>query len=211
MRCRTALSEGYDLSTWVHDRDRRGRSGSRAVLLSGVSRGGPVAIAFAAQHPEQVTHLVLYGTFLREAPGAGATPEDLAEADVQVQLAHLGWGSDIPAFRQVFAPSSSRMAPASCGTNSTSSSDARPPPTSQRTIWRHRASSTRLIRPLVRAQPSCSTLAVTAGPLSRRGGARLRSSPDNRFVTLEGDNHILLEDEPAWPQFVDEVRTIPHE
>jgi DNA-binding NarL/FixJ family response regulator len=27
-----------------------------------------------------------------------------------------------------------------------------------------------------------------------------------RLVALESDNHILLEDEPAWPMFVDEVR-----
>ena len=32
------------------------------------------------------------------------------------------------------------------------------------------------------------------------------SIPNARFVALEGDNHILLEDEPAWPRFVEEVR-----
>jgi DNA-binding CsgD family transcriptional regulator len=30
--------------------------------------------------------------------------------------------------------------------------------------------------------------------------------PDARFVPLEGRNHILLADEPAWPAFVSEVR-----
>jgi hypothetical protein len=29
--------------------------------------------------------------------------------------------------------------------------------------------------------------------------------PGSRFVTLDGENHILLENEPAWPKFVDEV------
>jgi pimeloyl-ACP methyl ester carboxylesterase len=30
--------------------------------------------------------------------------------------------------------------------------------------------------------------------------------PGARFVALEGDNHLILEDEPAWPEFVDEIR-----
>ena len=30
--------------------------------------------------------------------------------------------------------------------------------------------------------------------------------PNSRFVPLEGRNHVLLEEEPAWPRFVDEVR-----
>ena len=31
--------------------------------------------------------------------------------------------------------------------------------------------------------------------------------PDARFVTLESDNHILQEREPAWEVFLSEVRT----
>jgi pimeloyl-ACP methyl ester carboxylesterase len=30
--------------------------------------------------------------------------------------------------------------------------------------------------------------------------------PGARFVSLDSVNHILLEDEPAWPRFLDEVR-----
>jgi DNA-binding NarL/FixJ family response regulator len=38
-------------------------------------------------------------------------------------------------------------------------------------------------------------------------GRRLASLlPDTRFVTLESDNHILQEDEPAWEIFLAEVR-----
>jgi DNA-binding NarL/FixJ family response regulator len=38
-------------------------------------------------------------------------------------------------------------------------------------------------------------------------GRRLASLlPDACFVTLESDNHILQEDEPAWAMFVAEVR-----
>jgi DNA-binding NarL/FixJ family response regulator len=38
-------------------------------------------------------------------------------------------------------------------------------------------------------------------------GRRLASLlPDARFVTLETDNHILKQDEPAWTSFLAEVR-----
>ena len=30
--------------------------------------------------------------------------------------------------------------------------------------------------------------------------------PGAKFVTLEGRNHLLLEQEPAWPRFLAEVR-----
>ena len=29
--------------------------------------------------------------------------------------------------------------------------------------------------------------------------------PNARFVALEGQNHLILEDEPAWPRCRDEV------
>ena len=31
-------------------------------------------------------------------------------------------------------------------------------------------------------------------------------SPGGRFVALEGRNHMTLENEPAWPRFLEEVR-----
>jgi pimeloyl-ACP methyl ester carboxylesterase len=38
-------------------------------------------------------------------------------------------------------------------------------------------------------------------------GRRLATAiPGARFVPLEGRNHILLEDEPAWARFLVEVR-----
>jgi pimeloyl-ACP methyl ester carboxylesterase len=31
--------------------------------------------------------------------------------------------------------------------------------------------------------------------------------PDVRFVVLEGENHVLLENDPGWPVFLAEVRS----
>ena len=39
------------------------------------------------------------------------------------------------------------------------------------------------------------------------GGRRIASMiPGARFVPLESANHLLMEDEPAWPRFLEEVR-----
>ena len=41
-------------------------------------------------------------------------------------------------------------------------------------------------------------------------GRRLAAEiPDARLVTLESDNHVLLEDEPAWPVFLRRDRRVP--
>jgi pimeloyl-ACP methyl ester carboxylesterase len=64
-----------------------------------VSEGGWTAATYAIQHPEQITHLILYGAYCR---GAQARPGYDAEEDqALVTLIRKGWGRDTPAFRQV--------------------------------------------------------------------------------------------------------------
>ena len=33
----------------------------------------------------------------------------------------------------------------------------------------------------------------------------VRMIPGARFIALEGRTHLILEDEPAWPRFIEEV------
>jgi serine/threonine protein kinase len=74
-------------------------SAEKAILL-GISEGGWTAATYVAQHPEQITHLVLYGAYCRRArvrPGY-----DAEEDEALITLIRKGWGRDTPAFRQVF-------------------------------------------------------------------------------------------------------------
>ena len=71
----------------------------KAILLA-ISEGGWTSATYAAQHPEQITHLVLYGAYCR---GARVRPGyDPEEEEALVTLIRKGWGRDTPAFRQVF-------------------------------------------------------------------------------------------------------------
>ena len=74
--------------------------GADAAVLLGISEGGWTSVMYAAQHPERVGRLVLYGSYCR---GAKARPGyDPEENEALVTLIRKGWGRDTPAFRQLF-------------------------------------------------------------------------------------------------------------
>src|SRR5919108_1218493 len=60
--------EAADLSFegWVRDLEAVvDAAGLSRFALVGISRGGPISIAYAARHPERVSHLVMYGALAR--------------------------------------------------------------------------------------------------------------------------------------------------
>jgi pimeloyl-ACP methyl ester carboxylesterase len=66
--------------------------------LFGLSMGAPVAVAYAAKHPERVSRLILHGGFHRSYLAAkSADPRVLEEADILLKSARLGWGGGSPA------------------------------------------------------------------------------------------------------------------
>jgi serine/threonine protein kinase/pimeloyl-ACP methyl ester carboxylesterase len=74
--------------------------GVEKAALLGISEGGWTAATYAVQHPERITHLILYGSYCR---GAQARPGyDPEEDEALVTLIRKGWGRNTPTFRQVF-------------------------------------------------------------------------------------------------------------
>ncbi|HSE09718.1 MAG TPA: alpha/beta fold hydrolase [Nocardioidaceae bacterium] len=195
--------------SWVKDLETVvDAAGLDRFPLLGISQGGSVAVAYAAKHPERVSKLVLYGTYAQGRLARAVNDEDRREHLLQVELVRLGWGRDEPAFRQVFT--SQFM------------------PEASRELW---DDFNELQRKTSSAENAAQVLDLT-GPLdvtedARRVRAptlvlharddhrppfsqgRLMASliPDSRFVALESSNHILLADEPAWPEFLREVET----
>ena len=69
--------------------------------LLGISQGAATCIAYAVKHPEQVSHLVLYGAYARGTFRRG-DPDKERLYRALIDLTRLGWGKDNPAFRQIF-------------------------------------------------------------------------------------------------------------
>ncbi|WP_372526404.1 alpha/beta fold hydrolase [Piscinibacter sp.] len=180
----------------------------RCFPLMGMSQGGAVAITYAVRHPDKVSHLILPGAYARGALRRAATATARLEAETLVNLIRLGWGRDNPAFRQVFT---NQFIPGGTPAqhqwwNELERLTARP------------ESAARLLEAFhqVDVTDVASQLHVPTLVLHARGDARvpfdegLRLAaliPGARFVPLDSDNHVLLDSEPAWAQFLGEVRS----
>lgn len=70
--------------------------------LLGISQGGAVAAAYAARNPNKVSGLMIYGGYLRGRRLRDLNPKEAEETEILIQLIRMGWGSENPAFRQVF-------------------------------------------------------------------------------------------------------------
>jgi pimeloyl-ACP methyl ester carboxylesterase/DNA-binding CsgD family transcriptional regulator len=176
---------------------------SRFALL-GISQGGAVAIEYAVQHPERVTHLILCGAFAR---GWRRRGERLEEHEAMLTLMREGWGRDNPAFRQLFT--SQFMPDASLEQMKWFNELERASTSGENAVRLRQASGE--IDVLDRLQEiSVPTLVLHATEDQRVpfSEGRLLASriPNARFVPLESRNHMLLEDEPAWQKLVTAVR-----
>jgi class 3 adenylate cyclase len=74
-----------------------------AADLLGVSQGGPIAVAFAALHPERVRRLGLFATYA-DGPGVFYKPE-VSESMLSVVRSHWGIGSKV--LTDMFMPGAS--------------------------------------------------------------------------------------------------------
>lgn len=197
------------LEAWVEDLEAVVEAqGLKKFQLFGMSQGGAIAIAYAARHPERVSHLVLFGAYARGVLRRDVTEQVREEAETLAKLIRLGWGRDNPAFRQVFT------------------SQFIPDGTREQHQWfndleRISASpenAASIVEALYQIDVSAeaASLNVPTLVMHSRNDARVPFEegrqlaaliPSARFVPLESRNHVLLPDEPAWKHFLGEFRT----
>ena len=199
--------EAMSFESWVGDLSAvvDAADVDRFALL-GISQGGPVAIAYAVQNPERVSHLILYGTYARypQSPDAEKQRE---YTDAVLVLMKQAWGRNNSAFRQMFT------------------AYFIPDGTTEQMRWfndleRESASpenAARIYKEFRNLDVSELAAKVTAPTLVLhcrrdqacpfRFGRELASLiPGARFVPLEGRNHLILEDDPARDVFLAEIR-----
>jgi pimeloyl-ACP methyl ester carboxylesterase/DNA-binding CsgD family transcriptional regulator len=187
-----------DLEAIVED------AGLERFAILAMAQGGPVTVEYAVRHPERVSRLVFYGS--HPGPGALDLPEDDALDATFQQLIKVGWERPTPEFRRVFT---FLMIPGA---------------TEEQMGWLdelQRRAVTADVAVIAREQrgranvshllPEVTMPTLVLHSLGDRMNSfeysRLMASriPGARLVALESDNHIVLEDEAAWPVFVREV------
>jgi len=173
--------------------------------LLGVSQGGAVAIAYAVRHPERVSHLILYGAYGRGRLVRDNSALAYEEASTMRKLIKLGWGKEHDAFRQVF---SCQFMPGATLEQLQAFNELQRISCSPDNAMRF-LDEFNQIDVMDRAlQVKCPTLVMHArGDLRvpfEEGRVLAAQIPGAKFVPLESNNHILL-DEPMWNVFVDKV------
>ena len=213
---------GHGLSDWdVTDHSLAARIGDLEAVadaagfdrftLMAMAQGGPVAISYAAAHPQRVNRLVFYGSYSCATWGMSQDERDLEDTfDAMIKV---GWARPDSTFRRVFT---SLMIPGASEEQMRWLDDLQRVATSATT-----AQISRQQRMHADADGLLGRLDAPTLVLHSRGdrmnsfehGRHLASTiRDARLVLLESENHILLEDEPAWPVFLEEMRQfVAHE
>ncbi len=178
------------------------------VPLYGLSCGAPVAIAYAARHPERVSRLILLNGYGRAYFSAKhPKPALLEEANLLLSSARVGWSNEKSVFRQIFVSQLLGIA----NSEMRRGIDERmrlsmTPEMAEQYLRRNYEMD-------VKAE--CARLKCPVLVLHARGdqmvafeqGRKLAGwIPGAHFVPLESDSHVLLGGEPAARSFFAEAR-----
>jgi class 3 adenylate cyclase/pimeloyl-ACP methyl ester carboxylesterase len=192
----------HDLETVVD------AAGAEHFALLGISQGCAVSVGYAVQHPERVTHLVLYGGFAVGWNKRVRTEAEKQKYSAMITLMRLGWGQDDPAFRQLFT---SQFIPGGSKQQADWFNELQRISTSPADAVRNFITNGDIDVTDLLTKLTVPTLVMHARDDARvpfDAGRRMAAGiPGARFVPLPSRNHLILEDEPAFGRFLQEMRT----
>ena len=174
-------------------------------VLLGVSQGGAAAIRYAVAHPDKVSRLILYGAYAQGRAKQGDPAAEQAQR-ARIALTRSGWGRDNPVYRQLFT---SRFIPGGtdeqlrwfndlCKITATADVAAR--------IMEFRLNiDVAELLPQVRVPTLVLHARADEAVEPAQGRLLAARIPGATLVELDSRNHILLESEPAWARFKEEV------
>jgi class 3 adenylate cyclase/pimeloyl-ACP methyl ester carboxylesterase len=182
-------------------------AGLEQFALFGISQGCAVSIAYAVRHPERVSRLVLHGGFVLGTMKRARSEAEKEQAAAMLTLMRLGWGQENAAFRQLFT---SQFIPDATKEQADWFNELQRISISPDGAVRYRMATNDFDVSSLPARVSVPTLVMHARddavvPFDQ--GRRLAAGiPGARFVPLASRNHLILEDEPAFPRFLEEMR-----
>jgi pimeloyl-ACP methyl ester carboxylesterase/DNA-binding CsgD family transcriptional regulator len=175
------------------------------VHLLGISQGAAACIGYAIRHPERVGKLVLYGAYAR-----GYYHRDKPDAEREyraiLEVVRIGWGKKDPSFRNLFT---ARFIPGGTPEQHAWFNELcrkTTSPEAAAALLESRAKMNVLdLLPQVKA-PTLVIHARDDAVIPAKEGRLLAGGiPNAQFLELAGTNHVLLEDESAWPRFQEAV------
>ena len=197
----------FTFDDWVGDLESVVEAlGLQRFPLLGVSQGGAVAVAYAARHPDRVSHLVLCSAYARGRAVRAVSEDEKRAAALDLDLARVGWGRDDPAFRQVFA---AQFLPDGTRADWAAFDELQRRTTSPDNAVRFLQQFAQIDVCDEARQVRCPTLIMHSRGDHRvpmRSGEELAALiPGARLLGLDSNNHLLTEAEPAWAVFRAEV------
>ena len=176
-------------------------------VLFGISFGCPVAIAYAARHPERVSRLILYGGYALGRHKRARSAAEIEEEAAMVTLTRLGWGKENAAFRQMFT---SQFIPGATKEQADWFNELQrisvSPEMAARLMEVSGAVDVAALLPRL-TMPTLVMHATDDARVPFEAGRRMAAGiPGARFVPLSGRNHLFLEGEPAFGQFLEHAR-----
>jgi pimeloyl-ACP methyl ester carboxylesterase/DNA-binding CsgD family transcriptional regulator len=192
---------------WVRDFEAVADAASlERFAVLGISQGAAIAVAYAARHPERVSHLVIFGGYARGWSNRDATALEHEKSATLGKLIELGWSGRDASLRQVFTM---QFIPGAGMEKVREFNElmglSAPSETALRIYHAFGAIDVRAEATRVR----CPTLVLHSTRDLRvpfeAGRSLAGLIPGARFVPLESDNHLLLENEPAVRGFLDAI------
>jgi pimeloyl-ACP methyl ester carboxylesterase/DNA-binding CsgD family transcriptional regulator len=197
--------EDFSLEAWVADLESVVEAaGVERFALLGLSQGAQIAIAYAVQHPERVSHLVVCGGYLG---GGEPTATERERGEALESLIRIGWGQANPVFRHVFT---TLLVPDATPDVMDWFDDLQRVSTSPENALRFSKAFGLVDVSELAPQVQSPTIVFHARDdemIPFADGRRLAAAvPNARFVPLDGRNHVFLTEEPAWQMFLTELR-----
>lgn len=180
-------------------------AGLERFPLLGISQGCAVSVEYAVRHPERVSKLILYGGYARGWK-LHEDRERVAETEALVKVTRTGWGKDNPAYRQLFT---TFFIPGATQEQMSWFNELQRMTTSPENAAalldqlgdidvRERLSQVRTPTLVIHARKDARVTLPNGRELAM-------GIPGARFLILESENHILLEQDPALDRFLDAI------